>query len=119
MNREIKFRGRMIDKRKWVYGDLVQDGNTKYIYCGTRRFKVIPKSIGQFTGKFDKENKRKVYEGDLYKIDWVIYEVKFVDNMFQLIKKTDYKSLNSKYIDGLSLDYIDSLGCEVMFIESF
>lgn len=78
MKREIKFRAKRVDLNDWMYGYLREVwGETKRIFVisPAKRFDVdgntdtdedyvIPDTIGQFTGKYDK-NKRKVYEGDI------------------------------------------------------
>lgn len=78
MGRKIRFRG--ISKCRgehWIYGDLVHKRNgdvyiNNPIFGGTD---VENESIGEFTGKMDK-NKIEIFSGDLLKDqDGVIYEV--------------------------------------------
>ena len=79
MNREIKFRGQIIDSKEWVYGNLVKiDNGQCFIFnfhfipamsCPSEKFiEVKPETIGQFVGILDKAN-TEIYEGDFISTD--------------------------------------------------
>ena len=73
--REILFRGKLAYNGVWVYGGFykepvyyIKDGKT-YIITSSLSFadntnQVIPKTVGQSTGRTDKNGKR-VFEGDI------------------------------------------------------
>ena len=101
--RIIKFRGQSINSKKWVYGNLytfsdavwilLKDGSPKtstgFTYLGKDpikifgAIKVVPESVGQFTGLKDK-NGVDVYEGDILQNQFGVYEITFENGEFCL-----------------------------------
>lgn len=89
--RSIEFRGLVADKSYvWVHGHLLsknrihQEYESKY-GCGVGIFKVLPESIGQYTGCRDKHN-IKIYENDIVKDfeEGHCFKVKYKNGVFLL-----------------------------------
>jgi len=88
--RSIKFRGQREDTKEWVYGSLIEN---KYIvgnvidwnedFFNTEYWwRVMPETVGQFTGLYD-ENGKEIYEGDrLFDYDDDYYVVEFSEGRF-------------------------------------
>ena len=81
MSREIKFRGKRIVNGEWVCGDYCDCrklDNTVQIRCWVgdyyASYDVVPKTVGQFTGRRDKDGK-ELCDGDLCKYGSKVLEV--------------------------------------------
>ena len=83
MNREIKFRGLVLQScRFWCYGSLrICDDGMHIIYDKYSRdnFAVDYKTIGQFTGLCDRKGK-EIYEGDIFqRYNSIVDKVEFLE----------------------------------------
>ena len=80
--REILFRGKRVDDGEWVYGSFCMDALEQFnglcgvdgfirLYDKTKRkmqsYEVDRETVGQYTGKTDK-NKKRVFDGDIIRM---------------------------------------------------
>jgi uncharacterized phage protein (TIGR01671 family) len=74
--REILFRGKTVCDGDWVYGGITWNPSRKkfFIHTDWEEAKVIPETVGQYTGLTDK-NGTRVFENDIVT---VYYNPKYV-----------------------------------------
>lgn len=77
--RKIEFRGKSISSNQWIYGyywtNELENHFIRRTITSSGRFviediEVIPETVGQFTGIYDKNNK-PIYEDDIVKYTYI------------------------------------------------
>jgi len=85
--REIEFRGKSVESGEWVYCLISLTLSPDNIYIATQKdsridyAKVIPETIGQYTGLLDK-NGVKIFEGDIVSHEGLKKLIRYFDGSF-------------------------------------
>lgn len=113
--RDILFRGKRVDNGEWVEGYYAKSNlveSNPIIQTDFDDYEVFEKSVGQFTGTYDKNNVR-IFEGDIVKISNFIVtrldkkeysfnpfnlEVVYKDGCFFFSTKEDAKNFYGLYL---------------------
>lgn len=86
MKRPIIFRGKSLNTKNFVFGDLLQKGKRCFI-----EYEVDSETIGQYSGLRDMTN-QKIYEGDIlidYRKEYLKnWECKFTNGSFNFFNKS-------------------------------
>lgn len=129
MNREIKFRGKMVPEQVWIYGTLlripaplvclekkeedkyyIQFADPNYIPDWNMPYRMVQgqvdnNTIGQFTGLHDKNN-IKIYEGDIVKYENMTGKIMFLNGSFVM---SDFEE-NEEWELGIINEEIEVVG---------
>ena len=109
--REILFRGKVKNTNEWKYGDL-RHWTKKSVGIHHQELhttlRVIPETVGQFTGLTDK-NGTKIWEGDIVKKGFELFVVKWNAEQCRFDLYTNKNNIQSG-LNVFSQKYFEIIG---------
>ena len=109
--REILFRGKDTIYQEWIYGDLLTRANYAQIWqdsdSGKFPASVIPETVSQFTGLYDKNGVR-IWENDIVIIGGnksFPTMIEFLSGSWQCVRKYTNKGRENEYSYLHRLEY--------------
>lgn len=105
--REILFRGKT-DSGRFAYGSLILAYQHCCILEDGKATPVNPETVGQFTGKFDK-NYRKIFEGDIVRAMMDFGPAGMLQNVVSISWDNSVGGWNWGYFDMSTIEVIGNI----------
>ena len=112
--REIKFRGKRVDCNEWVHGFVFKTTlsnhlkqETVWILTESRKYKVTPESVGQYTGRKDFTRTEEypagkdLYGGDIIKSNMGVSQIIYDTECAQFTNENGYELYLHKDVEKI------------------